>query len=76
LRCIISHIFGGANRKLSEQYGLTVTLCHACHNEPPDGAHYNADIMLYLHQWGQRKAMKEQHWTAEQFREVFGKNYL
>jgi hypothetical protein len=32
--------------------------------------------MLYLHQYGQRKAMKENGWTIEQFIEVFGKNYL
>ena len=75
-RLEVHHIFGGANRKLSEKYGLTVTLCHACHNEPPDGVHYNADIALYVHQYGQRKAMKEQGWTVDEFREIFGKNYL
>jgi hypothetical protein len=32
--------------------------------------------MDYVHKYGQRKAMKEQNWTAEQFREVFGANYL
>lgn len=70
------HIFDGANRALSEKYGLVVDLCHECHNEPPLGAHHNAETMDYLHQYGQRKAMKEQGWTAEQFAAVFGKNYL
>lgn len=38
------HIFNGtANRKKSEKYGLTVHLCHWCHNEPPRGVHYNQD---------------------------------
>jgi hypothetical protein len=32
--------------------------------------------MNYLHQVGQLKAMKEQGWTAEQFREIFGANYI
>lgn len=32
--------------------------------------------MQYLHEYGQRKAMKENSWTAEQFRDVFGANYL
>ena len=32
--------------------------------------------MQYLHEYGQRKAMQENNWTIEQFREVFGKNYL
>lgn len=70
------HIFGGANRALSEKYGLVVDLCHQCHNEPPLGAHHNAETMDYLHRYGQKKAMKEQGWTVEQFAAVFGKNYL
>lgn len=75
-RLEVHHIFGGANRPLSEKYGLTVTLCHACHNEPPDGAHYNAEVMDYLHRYGQEKAMQGQGWTEDEFREIFGKNYL
>ena len=39
-------------------------------------AHQNAEVMNYLHQVGQLKAMKEQGWTAEQFREIFGANYI
>lgn len=39
-------------------------------------AHQNGEVMKYLHQYGQRKAMKEQGWTVKQFREVFGANYL
>lgn len=70
------HIFGGARRKKSEKYGLVVDLCHACHNEPPRGAHHNKDTALYLHQWGQRKAMLEQGWSTYDFIREFGKNYL
>ena len=70
------HIFGGARRKKSEKYGLVVDLCHACHNEPPRGAHHNRDTALYLHQWGQRKAMMEQGWSTYDFIREFGKNYL
>jgi hypothetical protein len=32
--------------------------------------------MDYLHKYGQRKAMKEQNWTVEQFREIFGASYI
>ena len=74
-RLEVHHIFGGANRKLSDRYGLTVTLCHECHNEP-GGAHYNADVMLYLHRYGQAKAMSEQGWDEDDFIAVFGRNYL
>lgn len=70
------HIFGAANRKKSERYGLTVNLCHWCHNEPPDGAHFSAATARTLHIYGQCKAMKEQGWSVEDFVREFGKNYL
>lgn len=71
------HIFGGANRKLSEKYGLVVPLCHRrCHESGNLAAHRNKDTMRRLHEWGQRKAMEEQGWSIEEFRAVFGRNYL
>lgn len=53
------HIFNGAYRKKSEKYGLVIDLCHYCHNEPPNGVHYNADNMKKLKRYGQLKAMSE-----------------
>ena len=80
---IISHIFGAANRKHSEEDGLVVDLCHACHNEPPDGVHFNKNMMQILHEFGQRKWMIDQiekGMTAEEakraFMQRYGKNYL
>lgn len=70
------HVFGGAFRKKSEYYNLTVHLCHYCHNEPPNGAHYARAVSNYLKQIGQKAAMEQYGWTVEQFREKFGKNYL
>lgn len=71
------HLFGGANRTKSEKYGLTVWLCHnRCHIFGKYSAHQNGEVMQYLHQYGQKKAMQEQNWTVEQFIEKFGKNYL
>lgn len=71
------HIFGGANRKLSEKYGLVVWLCgERCHRTGKYSAHMNADIADMLHRHGQLKAMREQKWAKEQFIEIFGKNYL
>ena len=71
------HIFGGANRKKSEKYGLTVWLCgNRCHREGAEAVHRNARSQEKLHIMGQLKAMKEQGWTEEEFRAVFGKNYL
>lgn len=68
------HVYGASNRKRSERYGYVVTLCHACHNEPPNGVHHNAARMLALHQTFQR--VFETTHTREQFIAEFGKNYL
>lgn len=68
------HIFGASNRKKSEKYGLTVYLCHNCHNEPPFGVHHCAERMLKLHQDGQRK-FEETH-SREEFLKLIGRNYL
>lgn len=71
------HIFGGPNRKKSEKYGLVVYLCHnRCHIFGKEAVHINAENMQKLHEYGQRKAMSEQGWTVDDFREIFGKNYL
>ena len=70
------HIFGGALRKKSERYGLTVYLCHTCHNEPPNGVHHNAQAMQALHEYGERKWLAEHNATIEDFRREFYKNYL
>jgi hypothetical protein len=70
------HIFGGANRKKSEHYGLKVRLHHDCHNEPPEGVHFNKDKMQYLHEEGQKAAMKRYGWSKDEFRQMFSKNYL
>lgn len=76
-RLELHHIFGGARRQLSEKYGLTVYLCgERCHRNGEYSAHRNAEVAAYLHRYGQRKAMQENGWTAEQFAEIFGKNYL
>lgn len=68
------HCFGGANRKLSEKYGLKVYLCHWCHNEAPNGVHFNAKRMRLVRQIGQR-AFEEKH-SHEEFMRIFGANYL
>jgi hypothetical protein len=71
------HIFGGSRRKLSEKYGLVVYLCHErCHIYGKYSVHQNAEIMDYLHKYGQRKAMLEQGWSKEDFMKIFGANYL
>lgn len=71
------HIFGASNRKKSEKYGLVVFLCHnKCHIFGKEAVHNNAKNMQLLHEYGQRKAMREQGWTIDDFRREFGKNYI
>jgi hypothetical protein len=67
------HIFGGANRKLSEQYGLYVYLIPEYHTGDK-GVHFNREFDLQLKREGQRK-FEETH-SREDFRRIFGKNYL
>ena len=58
------HIFGGALRKKSEKYKLTVQLCPYCHRDNKEGVHNNREKMQALHEYGQRKAMEEHGWIS------------
>lgn len=70
------HIFGGAYRSKSERYGLKVRLHHDCHNEPPNGAHHNKEVMDELHRIGQMAIMEREGQDISWFISEFGKNYL
>lgn len=71
------HIFSGPYRKKSEKYGLTVYLCHnRCHIFSRSAVHNNKGQMRKLQRYGQLKAMREQHWSKEDFIQEFGRNYL
>lgn len=70
------HVFGAANRKLSEKYGLKVYLCHYCHNEPPNGVHQNKAKREALQAKVQKIAMKHYGWSVEDFIRIFGQNYI
>lgn len=71
------HIFGGANRKLSEKYGLKVYLHHyKCHIFGDMSVHQNGETARKLYEIGQKKAMEYYGWTKEDFRKIFGENYI
>lgn len=66
-------IFGTANRKLSEKYGLKVYLCLAHHEEGPEAVHKNAKMARMLKARAQRTfgiQFPDLNWM-----EIFGKNY-
>lgn len=68
------HIFGGANRKWSEKYGLTVHLCKTCHTDNRKGVHADAKKAEELHKIGQ--AAFERTHTRQEFFNIFGRYYL
>lgn len=78
------HIFGGANRKWSEYYGLWVYMCPPCHNIGKDCVHQDKELMQQYHEIGQKAFeadyMKTHNADEEaarnEFRRVFGKSYL
>ena len=71
------HVYGGANRKKSEQYGLKVYLHHSkCHIFGKNSVHQNNAVNNKLKAIAQRKAMEYYGWDVDTFRSIFGKSYL
>lgn len=68
------HVFGGANRHLSEKYGLKVYLCAEHHRTSKEAVHQNSAISLELKQRAQKAFMDK--YPYQDFISVFGKNYL
>lgn len=59
----------GKMRDRSKRYGLWVRLCRTCH----ESAH--REYAERLKRYAQGMAMEEYGWSAETFRQMFGKNY-
>jgi len=71
------HIFNGGARRTSEIFHATVRLCHGrCHQLGKYSVHRNQDVDLMLKQYGERLVMEEYGWSIDDFRAIFGKNYL
>ena len=67
------HILAGPNRKWSEQYGLTVMLCHE-HHTGKDGAQYNRELGDSLKRLAQ--IAFEARYSHDEWMQIFRKNYL
>lgn len=67
-------MYGTANRRLSEHYGLKVYLCPYHHRTGPEAAHRSRRTDLLLKRAAQRAF--EQKYGREKWMEVFGRNYL
>lgn len=72
------HIFGGSNRKLSDEDGLVIYVCRACHDGLHGGPGY-MDKVRKLRQLGQTKweaSYKGDGNPREEFMKRYGRNYL
>lgn len=68
------HVFGGANRRMSEKYGLKVYICHdSCHL---NGVHKDAELNRKVQAIVQKRAMQYYGWTIQDFIRIFRKNYI
>lgn len=71
------HIFGGANRSKADKDGLTVYLCHGCHQSDRWAAHQNSLTAQMLKAYGQMQWLMEHPGkTIADFRMRYGSNYL
>lgn len=75
-------IFGTANRRLSEEYGLKVYLCLEHHLTGPDAVHTNPSIRRLMDEESQRAFEREyspklgKAGARKEFIKIFGKNHL
>ena len=72
--CEIHHIFGAADRKKSEKWGMKVYLTPLYHRLTPFGVHIKASNSLLVKQYAQREF--EAIHGHDKFMKTFGKNYL
>ena len=68
------HIYGGANRGISEENGFWVRLCIAHHEYGPYAVHLNHRTMRMLQRICQQEY--EKNHSREAFMELIGRNYL
>ena len=67
-------IYGTANRKLSEKYGLKIYLCPYCHRISKLAVHKNYFTDIKLKQEAQHRF--NEVYPNLNFLQIFGKNYL
>ena len=69
------HVWGGANRKNSEKYGLKIYLTAEMHRGK-DGIHQNRELSDRVKAEVQQLAMEHYGWDVVDFRLIFGKSYI
>ena len=73
-RIAMHHVFFGPNRKVSEEDGYVIPLCHYHHNGSNEAIHFNRELDL---KW---KRIAQKHFERLNSRQTFirryGKSYL
>lgn len=68
-------IFGSANRKKADKYGLIVGLCYT-HHRSEIGVHGREGKGINLELKKQAQTAFEQRYSHDEYMRVFGKSYL
>jgi len=69
--------YGTGKRKKSIQYGLVIPLCEEIHhNGNAIGIHKDKELDTKWKIIGQKAFMQHYNKTTDEFREIFGKNYI
>lgn len=69
----LHHCMMGKWRKLADQDGLTVWLCHD-HHTGNNGVHFNLDMRLELQKLAEKTYIE--HHSFDEWMRRYGKNYL
>lgn len=69
------HVFPGPLRPISEKYDAVAYLCQECH-EGSHGIHRNREMAERYKAREQKRIMRAEGWSMEQWRLVFGKSYI
>lgn len=67
-------LHGTANRKLAEEHGLWVYLCHHHHNGSNEGVHFNHPFDVMLKKYAQEK-WEQVNGDREDFIKIFGRSW-
>ena len=68
------HIYGGANRRISEEHGFYIWLVPELHNMSDRGIHFDKGFDLWIKQLCQTEYEKTH--SRDEFMALIGRNYL
>lgn len=70
------HVYNGANRKISEKYGLKIYLRADWHNMEKYSIHMDSELDRRIKAEVQQIAMDHYGWSVEDFIKLIGKSYI